>query len=158
MDYDLLVVEGDIIMGELFRLTRTQLSKIEPYFPVSRGVPRVDDLRVISGIIHVLKRGLQWQDAPKECSPYKTLYTHIYPLESHGHMERTMARFDKFSPEFSHRRRFGIITGIITAVDIPKEMAEYVLRQGFYVAGIWDELFAPRSPEEFVPHYCGGNE
>lgn len=31
-------------MSELFWLAKTQLSKIEPYFPVSRGVPRVDDL------------------------------------------------------------------------------------------------------------------
>ena len=50
------------------------LKVIQPYFPVSRGVPRVDDLRVISGIIFVLKRGLQWRDAPSEYGPHKTLY------------------------------------------------------------------------------------
>ena len=38
---------------------------MKPYFPKSHGVPRVDDLRVISGIIHVLKIGLQWRDAPR---------------------------------------------------------------------------------------------
>ena len=37
-------------------------------------MPRVDDLRGISGIIHVLKRGLQWRDAPSEYGPHKTLY------------------------------------------------------------------------------------
>ncbi|PCJ44047.1 MAG: hypothetical protein COA81_02925 [Alphaproteobacteria bacterium] len=47
---------------------------IKPYFPLSHGIPRIDDLRVISGIIHVLKRGLQWQDAPAEYGPHKTLY------------------------------------------------------------------------------------
>ncbi|MCB1552151.1 MAG: hypothetical protein KDJ26_09175 [Alphaproteobacteria bacterium] len=46
-------------MSELFWLSESQLKLIEPYFPPSRGVARVDDLRVISGIIHVLKRGLQ---------------------------------------------------------------------------------------------------
>ena len=61
-------------MSDLFWLTKSQLNIIRPYFPPSRGVPRVDDLRVISGIIHVLKRGLQWRDAPKEYGPYKTLY------------------------------------------------------------------------------------
>ena len=61
-------------MSDLFWLTQFQLNKIKPYFPPSRGVPRVDDLRVISGIIHVLRRGLQWRDAPKEYGPYKTLY------------------------------------------------------------------------------------
>ncbi len=61
-------------MNELFWLSKTQLNIIKPYFPPSRGVPRVDDLRVISGIIHVLKRGLQWRDAPSEYGPPKTLY------------------------------------------------------------------------------------
>ena len=47
---------------------------MKPYFPKSHGVPRVDDLRVISGIIDVLKIGLQWRDAPREYCPHKTLY------------------------------------------------------------------------------------
>ena len=61
-------------MSELFWLKKSQLNKIKPYFPPSRGVARVDDLRVISGIIFVLKRGLQWRDAPREYGPHKTLY------------------------------------------------------------------------------------
>lgn len=61
-------------MSDLFWLTKSQLNTIKPYFPPSRGVPRVDDLRVISGIIHVLKRGSQWRDAPCEYGPHKTLY------------------------------------------------------------------------------------
>lgn len=61
-------------MSDLFWLTKSQINKIKRYFPLSRGVPRVDDLRVISGIIFVIKRGLQWRDAPKEYGPHKTLY------------------------------------------------------------------------------------
>ena len=61
-------------MSDLFYLSKSQLARIEPYFPLPHGVPRVDDLRVISGIIHVLKRGLQWRDAPREYGPHKTLY------------------------------------------------------------------------------------
>ena len=61
-------------MSDLYWLTRAQLKRIEPYFPLSHGIPRVDDLRVISGIIHVIKRGLQWRDAPSEYGPPKTLY------------------------------------------------------------------------------------
>ena len=61
-------------MNDLFYLSKSQLARIEPYFPLPHGVPRVDDLRVISGIIHVLKRGLQWRDAPREYGPHKTLY------------------------------------------------------------------------------------
>ncbi len=70
-------------MSNLFYLKQEQLDLIKPYFPPSRGVPRVDDLRVISGIIHVLKRGLQWRDAPREYGPHKTLYN-LYPLEQNG--------------------------------------------------------------------------
>ena len=62
-------------MSDLFWLSKSQLDTIKPCFPPSRGVPRVDDQRVISGIIHVLKRGLQWRDAPKEFGPHKTLYS-----------------------------------------------------------------------------------
>ena len=61
-------------MNDHFRLTQVQLDRIKPYFPLSHGIPRVDDLRVISGIIHVIKRGLQWRDAPAEYGPSKTLY------------------------------------------------------------------------------------
>lgn len=47
---------------------------IEPYFPLSHGVPRVDDRRIISGIIFVIRNGLQWRDAPVEYGPPKTIY------------------------------------------------------------------------------------
>ena len=61
-------------MSDLFYLSEDQLNRIKRYFPYPHGKPRVDDRRVISGIIHVLKRGLQWRDAPKEYGPHKTLY------------------------------------------------------------------------------------
>ena len=61
-------------MSDLFWLTQSQMRRIEPYFPLSHGVPRVDDRRVISGIIFVLRNGLRWRDAPAEYGPHKTLY------------------------------------------------------------------------------------
>jgi len=61
-------------MSDIYWLSKEQLERIKPYFPLPHGVPRVDDRRVISGIIHVLKRGLQWRDAPAEYGPHKTLY------------------------------------------------------------------------------------
>jgi transposase len=50
------------------------MRRIEPYFPRSHGKPRVDDRRVISGIIYVIRHGLQWKDAPTAYGPHKTLY------------------------------------------------------------------------------------
>ena len=58
-----------------FWLTDTQFAKIEPHLPTgTRGKPRVDDRRVISGIVHVLKSGGRWIDAPPVYGPRKTLY------------------------------------------------------------------------------------
>ena len=61
-------------MSDLFLLSPAQMSKIQPFFPKSHGVARVDDRRVVSGIVYVLKCGLQWKDAPKAYGPHKTLY------------------------------------------------------------------------------------
>ncbi|HCJ30857.1 MAG TPA: IS5/IS1182 family transposase, partial [Pseudomonas sp.] len=41
-----------------------QMARLEPYFPKSHGKPRVDDRRVLSGIIFVNRNGLRWRDAP----------------------------------------------------------------------------------------------
>lgn len=38
------------------------------------GKPRVDDRRVLSGIIFIDYNGLRWCDAPKDYGPSKTLY------------------------------------------------------------------------------------
>ncbi|GBQ16346.1 transposase [Swaminathania salitolerans LMG 21291] len=35
---------------------------------------RVDDRRVLSGIVYVIRHGLQWKDAPSGYGPHKTLY------------------------------------------------------------------------------------
>ena len=60
---------------DLFWLTDEQFRRIEPHLPTdTRGKARVDDRRVISGIVHVLKSGGRWIDAPAEYGPRKTLY------------------------------------------------------------------------------------
>ena len=62
-------------MSDLFLLSPAQMSKIRTFLSRSpTGLPRVDDRRVVSGIIYVLKHGLQWKDAPKAYGPHKTLY------------------------------------------------------------------------------------
>ena len=61
-------------MRELLYLTTKQMNRIRQYFPLSHGIARVDDRKVISGIIYVIKNGLMWKDAPTDYGPYKTLY------------------------------------------------------------------------------------
>ena len=61
-------------MSERFWFTEAQMDRLRPFFPMSRGKPRVDDRRVLSGIIHIQRNGLMWRDAPMEYGPHKTLY------------------------------------------------------------------------------------
>jgi transposase len=62
------------MMSNLFWLTDEQMARLRPFFPKSHGRPRVDDRRVLSGIIFVNRNGLRWRDAPAEYGPPKTLY------------------------------------------------------------------------------------
>ena len=61
-------------MSDLIWLSDAQMERIKPYFPLSHGVPRVDDRRVISGIIFVIRNGCRWRDAPGDYGPHKTIY------------------------------------------------------------------------------------
>lgn len=61
-------------MSDLYWLTDEQMARLRPFFPKSHGRPRVDDQRVLSGIIFVNRNGLRWRDAPKDYGPAKTLY------------------------------------------------------------------------------------
>jgi len=61
-------------MSDLFWLNDAQMAGLAPFFPKPHGKPRVDDRRVLSGIIFINRNGLRWRDAPKEYGPHKTLY------------------------------------------------------------------------------------
>ncbi len=60
---------------QLFWLSDEEWVRIEPHLPRGRrGAHRVDDRRVISGILHMLKTGARWRDCPGEYGPYTTVY------------------------------------------------------------------------------------
>ena len=74
-----------MMSGDRFWLTDAQFARLEPYLPRdTRGKPRVDDRRVISGIVHVLKSGGRWIDAPPEYGPRKTLYNRFVRWAAKG--------------------------------------------------------------------------
>lgn len=75
-------------MSDRYWLTEAQFERIKPYFPVSHGVPRVDDRRVVSGIIHVIRNGLRWRDAPEVYGPHKTLYNRFIRWSIAGIFDR----------------------------------------------------------------------
>jgi putative transposase len=61
-------------MADLFLLSQAQMHRIERYFPLSHGIARVDDRRIVSAIVFVIKNGLRWRDAPRDYGPHKTIY------------------------------------------------------------------------------------
>lgn len=79
-------------MSELFWFTDTQWSRIEPLLPRNtRGMKRIDDRRVLSGIVHVLKSGGRWGDCPKDYGPKKTLYNRFVRWSQRGIWEDIFA-------------------------------------------------------------------
>lgn len=62
-------------MAGKFWLSDEAWASIEPLLPKNQpGARRVDDRRVISGIVHVLRIGCRWQDCPPEYGPATTIY------------------------------------------------------------------------------------
>lgn len=79
-------------MSHLYYLSARQLERLKPYFPVSHGKPRVDDRRVLSGVIHVIRNGLRWCDAPLAYGPYKTLYNRFIRWSRMGVFDQIFAQ------------------------------------------------------------------
>ena len=62
-------------MSALFWLSDEAWAAIEPHLPKNQpGARRVDDRRVISGIVHVIKSGCRWKDCPADYGPPTTIY------------------------------------------------------------------------------------
>jgi transposase len=62
-------------MSARFWLDDDAWAVIEPLLPTNQpGARRVDDRRVISGIIQVLRSGCPWRDCPREYGPHTTIY------------------------------------------------------------------------------------
>ncbi|MEO5706518.1 MAG: IS5 family transposase [Alteraurantiacibacter sp.] len=74
-----------------FLLSEAQMRRIEPFFPLPHGVPRVDDRRIVSAVIYVIKHGLMWRDAPKDYGPHKTIYSRFIGWSRLGVFNRIFA-------------------------------------------------------------------
>ena len=86
-------------MIRLFLLSERQIARISPYFPLSHGVPRVDDRRVVSGIVYVIKNGLRWRDALRGYGPHKTLYKRFIRWSRLGLFDRIFAALASEGPK-----------------------------------------------------------
>ena len=77
------------MMASEFWLNEQQWSAIEPLLPHNQpGARRVDDRRVISGIIHVLKVGCRWEDCPAVYGPSTTVYNRFNRWSRRGLWQR----------------------------------------------------------------------
>jgi putative transposase len=85
-------------MTDLFLLSQTQMRRIERYFPLSHGVARVDDRRIVSAIVFVIRNGLRWRDAPRDYGPHKTIYNRFVRWSRLG-------VFNKISAALAHKSR-----------------------------------------------------
>ena len=86
-------------MTDLIWLSEAQMRRIEPYFPLSHGVPRVDDRKVISGIIFVIRNGLRWRDAPGDYGPHKTIYNRFVRWSRLGVFSKIFAALASKGPK-----------------------------------------------------------
>jgi transposase len=99
------VWEGTL-MKHLYWLDDRAWAKIEPRLPRGRrGARRVDDRRVISGIIHMLRTGARWRDCPAAYGPYTTIYNRYHRWSQQGRLVRDLRSFD--GPERCLGRRRG---------------------------------------------------
>jgi len=86
-------------MSDLIWLSEAQMRRIELYFPLSHGVPRVDDRKVISGIVFVIRNGLRWRDAPAAYGPHKTIYNRFVRWSRLGVFNRIFAELAGKGPK-----------------------------------------------------------
>ena len=78
-------------MSDVVLLSRAQIARLALRFLRSRGKPRVDDRRVVRGIIYVIRNGMMGKDAPRGYGPHKTLYNRFIRWSRMGVFERIFA-------------------------------------------------------------------
>ncbi len=73
-------------MADFFWFSDEQWARIAPLLPVNgKGARRVDDRRVLSGIVHALQSGGRWGDCPEHVyGPKKTLYNRFVRWAERG--------------------------------------------------------------------------
>ncbi len=83
----------------LFWLSDVAWGAIEPHLPKGQpGKPRVDDRRVLSGILHVLKTGCRWRDVPSEYGPPTTIYNRYHRWSQRRIWQRMFERMAAAGP------------------------------------------------------------
>ena len=78
-------------MSERFWFSDAQWKAIEPLLPRLGGKPRVNDRRVISGVLHRYREGLRWRAVPAEYGPRTTLFNRFNRWREKGIWQALLA-------------------------------------------------------------------
>ena len=74
-----------------YELTDLEWSILQPLLPnKARGVPRVDDRRVINGILWRFRTGSPWADIPERYGPPTTCYNRFVRWRDKGVWDRLL--------------------------------------------------------------------
>lgn len=86
-----------------FDLSDQEWAVIAPLLPNKpRGVPRVDDRRVLNGIFWTLRTGSPWRDLPERYGPYTTIYNRYNRWAKAGVWLGIFAALAERSPDSLH--------------------------------------------------------
>ena len=79
-------------MADLFWLSDAQWAVVGRFMPTNQpGARRVDDRRVVSGILHMLRTGGRWRDVPSEYGPATTVYNRFNRWSRRGFWRAMLA-------------------------------------------------------------------
>ena len=139
-------------MAQLYWLSDQAWAAIEPHLPRGLpGKPRVDDRRVISGILHVLKTGCRWRDVPAAFGPPTTIYNRFTRWSSRGIWQRMFERMaaagpvpEELSLDSTHVKAHRSAQTIKGGLGRKRSASRGVVRQARSMA--WPMLKADRSP------------
>ena len=76
------------MMAELLWPNDRQWAAIEPLLPRLGGKPRVNDRRIISGILHRIREGLRWRALPEVYGPCTTVFNRFNRWSQRGLWQR----------------------------------------------------------------------
>jgi transposase len=79
-----------------YELSDFEWGVIEPHLPNKvRGVPRVDDRKVLNGILWRFRTGSPWADVPERYGPSTTCYNRFVRWRKAGVWDRLLAAVSK---------------------------------------------------------------
>ena len=139
-------------MSELDWLSDEAWAVLEPHLPKNRpGAPRVDDRRVISGILHVLRSGCRWKDCPPEYGPATTIYNRYNRWSAQGLWHKLFARLaaagnipDELSIDSTHIKAHRSAAG--SKKGMRRRLSAAHVADGPARSTLWPTLKASRSP------------